>query len=76
MTNNNKTFQIINIFAILFTIAINALSNILLFGGVNTGEAADRFFSYFTPAGYVFSIWSVIYTLQIIFIAYLKFSHY
>ncbi len=49
---------------------MNALSNILNFGGVNTGEAADRFFSYFTPAGYVFSIWSVIYTLLIIFIIY------
>jgi hypothetical protein len=70
MTNSYKKFQIINIIAILFTIAINALSNILLFGGVNTGEAADRFFSYFTPAGYVFSIWSIIYTLQIVFIIY------
>jgi hypothetical protein len=67
---NNKKFQIINVFAIIFTIVMNALSNILSFGGVNTGEAADRFFSYFTPAGYVFSIWSVIYTLLIIFIVY------
>jgi hypothetical protein len=70
MTNHYKKFQIINIIAILFTIVMNALSNILLFGGVNTGEAADTFFSYFTPAGYVFSIWSIIYTLQIIFIVY------
>jgi benzodiazapine receptor len=70
MTNNYKKFQIINVFAIILTIVMNALSNILSFGGVNTGEAADRFFSYFTPAGYVFSIWSVIYTLLIVFIAY------
>jgi len=70
MTNNYKKFQIINVFAIIFTIVMNALSNILSFGGVNTGEAADRFFSYFTPAGYVFSIWSVIYTLLIVFIVY------
>ncbi len=70
MTNHYKKFQIINIIAIIFTIAMNALSNILLFGGVNTGEAADRFFSYFTPPGYVFSIWSIIYTLQFVFIVY------
>ena len=70
MSTNYKTFQIINVIAILFTIAMNALSNILSFGGVNTGEAADRFFSYFTPAGYVFSIWSIIYILLIVFIAY------
>jgi len=70
MTDNFRKFQIINIFAILFTIAMNALANILPFNGVNTGQVADVFFSYFTPAGYVFSIWSVIYTLQIIFIIY------
>ena len=49
---------------------MNALANIIEFGGVNTGETADRFFSYFTPAGYVFSIWSIIYTLLIVFIIY------
>jgi hypothetical protein len=70
MTNNYKKFQIINIFAILFTIVMNALANILEFGGVNTGVAADTFFSFFTPAGYVFSIWSIIYILLIVFIAY------
>lgn len=70
MTENYKKFQIINIIAILFTIAMNALANIIEFGGVNTGETADRFFSYFTPAGYVFSIWSIIYVLQIVFIVY------
>jgi hypothetical protein len=70
MSDNFRKFQIINIIAILSTIAINALANILPFNGVNTGQVADVFFSYFTPAGYVFSIWSVIYTLQIIFIIY------
>jgi hypothetical protein len=70
MTDNFRKFQIINIIAILTTIAMNALANILPFNGVNTGQVADVFFSYFTPAGYVFSIWSVIYTLQIVFIIY------
>jgi hypothetical protein len=70
MTDNFRKFQIINVIAIISTIAMNALANILPFNGVNTGEVADTFFSYFTPAGYVFSIWSVIYTLLIIFIAY------
>jgi hypothetical protein len=49
---------------------MNSLANILPFGGVTTGDAADRFFSYFTPAGYVFSIWGVIYTLLIVFVVY------
>jgi len=70
MTDNFRKFQIINIIAIITTIAMNALANIIPFNGVNTGQVADVFFSYFTPAGYVFSIWSVIYTLQIVFIIY------
>ncbi|MFW9834077.1 MAG: tryptophan-rich sensory protein [Candidatus Thorarchaeota archaeon] len=70
MTNNYKKFQIINIIAVVATIVMNSLANILPFNGVNTGEVADVFFSYFTPAGYVFSIWGVIYTLLIIFILY------
>ena len=70
MTDNFRQFQVINIIAILTTIAMNSLANILPFNGVNTGQVADVFFSYFTPAGYVFSIWGVIYTLQIVFIIY------
>jgi hypothetical protein len=49
---------------------MNAVANILPFNGVNTGEVADRFFSYFTPPGYVFGIWGVIYTLMIVFAIY------
>lgn len=70
MTNNYKKFQIINIIAIVSTIVMNALANILPFNGVYTFEVADVFFSYFTPAGYVFSIWGVIYALLIVFITY------
>jgi len=70
MIDNYRRFQVINIIAVVSTIAMNALANIIPFNGVNTGEVADVFFSYFTPAGYVFSIWSIIYTLLIIFIAY------
>jgi hypothetical protein len=49
---------------------MNALANILPFNNVTTGEVADRFFSYFTPPGYVFSIWGAIYTLLIVFAIY------
>jgi hypothetical protein len=47
--------------AVLATITINALANILPINGLNTGEISDRFEIFFVPAGYVFSIWSVIY---------------
>jgi hypothetical protein len=53
--------QIIVIISILGTITINALANILPINGLNTGEISDRFQVYFVPAGYVFSIWGLIY---------------
>jgi len=46
---------------ILATIVVNALANALPINGQNTGEISDRFQVYFVPAGYVFSIWGVIY---------------
>jgi len=46
---------------ILATLAINGLANALPINGLNTGQISDRFQVYFVPAGYVFSIWGVIY---------------
>ncbi len=69
-TNNYKIFQIINIFAVAFTIIMNMLANILPFNGVTTGDVADNFLNYFTPLGYVFAIWGVIYILLFVFVFY------
>lgn len=49
------------ILSIAATIIVNALANILPINGQNTGEISDRFSVFFVPAGYVFSIWGVIY---------------
>jgi translocator protein len=53
--------QIITVIAVLATIVVNALANILPFNGQQTGAISDRFAIYFVPAGYVFSIWGLIY---------------
>ncbi len=53
--------QIVNLLAILATILVNFLANFLPLNGLTTGEISGRFAVYFTPAGYVFSIWGVIY---------------
>jgi hypothetical protein len=47
--------------SILATIVVNGLANALPINGMNTGEISDRFNVYFVPAGYVFSIWGLIY---------------
>ena len=62
--------QITNIVALGAVLTINALANILPINGVTTGEVSDAFPSLFTPAGYVFSIWGLIYLLLIVFVVY------
>lgn len=53
--------RVLVLLAVIVTIAANALANLLPLNGQTTGAVADRFQTYFTPAGYVFSIWSLIY---------------
>ena len=54
----------------LATIAINGLATSLPLNGQSTGEISDRFPSLFTPAGYVFAIWSVIYLGLLAYMVY------
>jgi hypothetical protein len=53
--------QLINVLAVFLTIIVNILANALPLNGLNTGEISDRFRVFFVPAGYVFSIWGLIY---------------
>jgi benzodiazapine receptor len=62
--------QAINALALVATIAINGLANALPLNGQTTGEISDRFQVYFVPAGYVFSIWGLIYLALIGFAVY------
>ncbi|PJJ79376.1 hypothetical protein [Mucilaginibacter auburnensis] len=56
-----RTFAIINTIALAITIVINYLSNTGLINGNTMKTISDRYQNYFTPAGYAFSIWGVIY---------------
>jgi benzodiazapine receptor len=62
--------QVVNVLAVVATIAINGLANALPLNGLTTGEISDRFQVYFVPAGYVFSIWGLIYLALIAFAVY------
>ena len=53
--------QLTVVLTIIATLVINVLANALPINGLNTGQISDRFQVYFVPAGYVFSIWGVIY---------------
>ena len=59
--------QISVIIAVIATIAVNGLANALPLNNQSTGEISDRFQVFFVPAGYVFSIWGLIYIGLILF---------
>jgi benzodiazapine receptor len=53
--------QVLVVVSVLATLVVNVLANALPFNGLTTAEVSEKFKVYFTPAGYVFSIWGLIY---------------
>ena len=57
-----RNWQVLaNIVTLVIMLVLNALANTLPLNGRTTGEISDRYNALFTPAGYVFSIWGLIY---------------
>lgn len=69
-TNSQLLLRIGNIVAFIITLIINGLSNTTLIGGRTTAEVSALYPTLITPAGYVFSIWGIIYVLLAIFLVY------
>ena len=60
-----------NIIAFVFTVIVNSLAgSTTLIGGVNTAQISDLNLTLITPAGYVFSIWGIIYVLLGVFVIF------
>jgi hypothetical protein len=70
MMNKNTLRQYVNLLVTIITIIFNGLANALPLNGQNTGQISDRFQVYFVPAGYVFSIWGLIYIGWLAFAIY------
>ena len=62
--------QTVNIISVVLALTVNALAVLLPLNGQSTHEISDRLPTYFTPAGYVFSIWSLIFLGWIVFAVY------
>ena len=65
-----KTIRWLNLMTLVFTIVVNSLANALPINNRTTGEISDSFPVLFTPAGYVFAIWGLIYLSLIGFAIY------
>lgn len=70
MKLNPLVLQILNVITVIAVILVNALANILPINGITTGAVSDSYPNFFTPAGYVFAIWFIIYIQAIIFMIY------
>jgi translocator protein len=57
--------RIYPVFALLLVLVVNFLANYLPIAGQTTGAISDGYPSLFTPAGFTFSIWGLIYLFLI-----------
>jgi len=68
---SNSALRLLNILAFLFTIVVNGLAgSTTIIGGTNTAQVSDANPTLITPAGYVFSIWGIIYILLGVFVIF------
>src|SRR5690625_45326 len=65
-----KTLQIYKVMALITMISINYLATTGTFNDQTVGSVSDQYQSLFTPAGYAFSIWSLIYLGLFAFVIY------
>lgn len=65
-----RLFQLLNMVALVVTIGINYLSNTGIFNNETMATISAKFQNLFTPAGYAFSIWGLIYLGLLGFVIY------
>ena len=62
--------QFLNIASLVLVLVMNFAATSLPLNGISTEEISAALPSYFTPAGYTFAIWGLIYTALIAFAIY------
>jgi len=67
---SKATLLFLNALSLLATIVLNYLLNSGLMSGVTMKTISDRYYNLFTPAGYAFGIWGIIYLLLVAHIIY------
>jgi benzodiazapine receptor len=64
---SDATRQVVTALAYIATLALNAAATTIPLGGQATNVISDSFHVYVIPAGYVFAIWGLIYTMLGVF---------
>ena len=60
-----KTYALVNLIVIIGLIAWNYIANSAGINGNTIGSLSDQYVNLFTPAGYAFSIWGIIFLMLI-----------
>lgn len=61
---------VVNTITLIFALVMNSLQGSEVFNRITVGEVSAKYETLFTPAGYAFAIWGVIYFLLILFVAH------
>lgn len=69
-SENSNAWRVACVVAYLAMIAVNALANALPLFGRSTEEVSGTYPTLFTPAGFTFAVWGVIYLLLAVFVVY------
>ncbi|MCX6643576.1 MAG: tryptophan-rich sensory protein, partial [Candidatus Bathyarchaeota archaeon] len=70
MKSNGNMIRYGNILAYLVVVIVNSIAGAIGINGRQTGAISDKYATLIAPAGYVFSIWGVIYLLLLGYVAY------
>lgn len=68
LTMTKLVLKFINTVAFVAMIVINTMAVVLPINGQSTGAISDLYPSLFTPAGFTFGIWSIIYFWLLVFV--------
>lgn len=62
-----QTLSLVNMLAVIFTVGINYYSQIYTINGNRVSDMSSKYTNLFTPAGYAFAIWGIIFLALFIF---------
>ncbi len=63
---SQKRLVVMNAISFIIMLTINMLANALPINGITTGEVSAAYENLFTPAGFTFGIWGLIYLLLLV----------
>lgn len=65
-----QNLSVLNLLAVLFAIGINYYSQLYTINGNRVSDMSEKYANLFTPAGYAFAIWGVIFIALLVFSGY------